>query len=360
MTAMLITSGRNPWRGVVVVLLAMLLSACDPFAAPESMLDEYVERVGRVLEISPQLTVVPVAPALPRLRDRVREVPAINASMGEFFGLYGCGLQHVIGERNSSLGRVMHPASRLDYELRFLIAAERCAEEVDREALVERLHEMIALKRAALTDVTWNAVWGSREIEDLFTRSRGALPVAPDQNAVGLLAHDLHSMDAMLTQIAAGQLALDVKLLEPVYQRWLGHALAGQTLRSAILLTTRLNDAAQLIEARTSGNKPLCLRQQRNRRADIMHSMFLSVYAGHVQPYLADVQRVRRALLPPLQSLARLDEEASRGSFGEFSDAVLSETSALSHWRAFDTAIARHTRAWQALLDQCGMRPGQS
>jgi len=309
---------RSLWLVAQAFLLAVLVSACDPFAEPESMLDEYVTRVGRVLEDTPELTRLPVAPEFPRLRERVRDIPTLNVSMLEFLGLYGCDLQHVIGERNSSLGRVMHPASRLDYEVRFIRAADECAAELEREALVQRLHEVAAFKRDVLSDVAWNAVWGSREIEGLFTRSKGALQVAPDQNAVSLLAHDLQNMEAMMAGIAAGHLGHDVNTLEPVYQRWLGHALAGQVLRSAILLSTRLDDAAKLIEARLDDDNPLCYRQMRNRRADTMHSMFLSVYAGHVQPYLADVQRVRRAILPPLQSLARLGEDAASERFAEF------------------------------------------
>lgn len=352
---------RRLWLIVQAFLLALMVSGCDPFADPESMLDEYVKRVARVLDDTPKLTALPDAPGLPRLRERVRDVPALNVSMLEFLGLYGCELHHVIGERNSGLGRVMHPATRLDYELRFIRAADECAAKLEREVLVQRLYEVNALKRAVLADVVWNATWGSREIEGLFTRSRGPLPIATDQNTVSLIAHDLQSMNVMMADIVTGNVTHDVRALEPVYQRWIGHALAGQVVSSAILLSTRLDDAAALIEARVDDEKnPLCYRQMRNARADTMYSMFVSVYAGHVQPYLADVQRVRGALLSPLQSLASLGGASASEPFAQFADATLSEDAETSYWRAFDASIARHTRAWQALLDQCGLRPGQS
>lgn len=339
--------------------LMLALSGCDPFAQPDTMLDEYVARVGRVLEVEPVLSPVPTVPEFPRMRERVRDIPALNVSMLDFLGLYGCELQHVVGERNSILGRVMHPASRLEYELRFMSAAKACRDEIERDALRLRLDEVMEAKRAVMGDIAWNAVWGSREIEDLFTRSRGPLKVGADRNTMSLVLADLDAMDAAMRRIGAGELDADVKALEPVYQRWLAQPLAGQLFRGASLLSTRLDDATRLIEARLEG-APLCHRQSRNRRADIMYSMFLSVFAGHVQPYLADVQRLRLALLPPLRSLASVGDGYTSQPFMAYADSVLFDQAEAGLWQTFDRSVVRHTRAWQALLEQCGMRPGQS
>ncbi len=349
---------RLPFLLVQAVLLVVPLSACDPFGAPDTMLDEYVKRVGRVLDLEAQLSPVPVAPELPRRRERLRPIPEINVGMLDFLGLYRCELHHVIGERNSSLGRVMHPASRLDYELRFLRAAEDCVGEIDRKSLIERIEEVTAFKRATLADVAWNAVWGSREIEDLFTRSRGALSVNADRNVLAERASELQAMAQAVQRIVAGEPDVDVKTLDAVYQGWLRHPLMGQVIASVILVTTRLDDAAEMIDARL-GDTPLCHRQMRNRRADTMLSMFRSVYAEHVQPYLADVQRARLGLLPPLQTLADIPGGGADPAMYAYLQVVVAETSNESWWHAFDNAVRRHTHAWQNLLEQCGMRPGR-
>jgi hypothetical protein len=340
-------------------LLVISLSACDPFAAPDSMLDEYVKRVGRVLEVELRLSPVPIAPELPRRRDRLRPIPELNVRMLDFLGLYGCELQHVIGERNSSLGRVMHPGSRLEYELRFIRAADDCIAELARESLIERMEEVVTFKRATLSDVAWNAVWGGREVEHLFTRSRGRLAIGVDRNALAEMASELRAMETAVRRITAGELEVDVKGLDSVYREWLRQPLMGQLIASAILVTTRLDDAATMIEMRL-GSAPLCQKRMRNRRADIMLSMFRSVYAEHVQPYLADVQRARRDLLPPLQALAEIPGGGTEPVFHAYLQLVIADGSEGGWWAAFDNAVQRHTRAWQDLLDQCGMLPGRA
>ncbi|MCC5865203.1 MAG: DUF3080 domain-containing protein [Wenzhouxiangella sp.] len=344
-------------RVLIVALAAIGLVACNPFAQPDSMLDEYNQRLARVLNVEPQSTPVPTAPAFPRLRDRVLEIEPISLSMLDFLRLYGCELQFVVGERNSILGRVAHPLTRLDYERRFIIAAESCAEGLEREALAEQLTEAVAQKRASLPDAAWNAVWGSREIERHFARSRGALPVGLDRYQVSASALHAALLEHRIQALSNGELEHDLAILDDIYQRWLYDPLAGQALRSAILVATRLNDASDLIEQRL-GERPLCRDGRANRQAEIMRNMFSAVYAAEVQPYLADVQRVRRDLLPPLLALARLRDSSPSDSFERYVLTVLDDSNENSHWQAFDQAIARHTRAWQRLLDQCGMRPG--
>ena len=342
----------------IVIFVAILIVGCDPFAQPESMLDEYNRRLARVLDVEPRLTPVPTAPALPRLRERVREIEPISLSMLDFLRLYGCELQFVVGERNSILGRVAHPLTRLDYERRFIIAAETCSESIEREELAEQLVEATTQKRQSLPDAAWNAVWGSREIERHFTRSRGALPVGLDRYRVSASVQTAAFLEHRIQILLDGELEHDLTALDDVYQRWLYDPLAGQALRSAILVSTRLNDASELIEQRL-GERPLCRDGRANRQAEIMRNMFSAVYAADVQPYLADVQRVRRELLPPLLALATFRDSSPSDSFEQYVRVVLDQGHEHNHWQAFDQAIARHTQAWQRLLDQCGMRPGE-
>src|SRR5690606_8032454 len=146
--------------------------------------------------------------------------------------------------------------------------------------------------------------------------------------------------------------------LDDVYQRWHARPLAGQLQRAAVLATTRLDDASRLIEARVEG-RPVCARPDlRPRAAENMRGMFMSVYIGEVQPYLAEIQRARRELMPPLRELAAIGGGRSAALAG-YARRTLGEADADSVWHRFDRAVARHAEAWQALLGQCGMRPGQ-
>lgn len=336
---------------------ALLLTACDPFAAPESLFDEYVERAARVLDGKARLSPVPVVEPLPRRRERVVDIPPVNLSLLDFLSLYGCELQHVVGERNSIMGRVMHPASVYDYELRFLRAAEACLGMIDNDELAARLREAVGTKRGQLVDAAWNAVWATTEIEDFLTRSRGPLAVAPDRDMAATLAADLQALTAALAVPDGEPPELDFRGFDDVYQRWQSRPMAGQALRAAALASARLDDASALIEARLEG-RPVCPRPDvQPRAAENMRGMFLSVYVGRVQPYLAQIQRVRRELIEPLDALARLGG-GRREAVVAYADRVLGDDTPDSLWRRFDASVARHTRAWQELLGQCGMRPG--
>lgn len=339
-------------------LCLLALTACDPFDSPESLFEEYIERTSRVLDEPFELSTVPTVEQLPRRRDRVREIPALDVSMLDFLGLYGCELQHVVGERNSIMGRVMHPASVFDYEVRFLRAAQECQQTIDNERLAARLGEVIEAKRAQIADAAWNAVWGSSEIEAFLTRSRGALAVQPNRDTASTMAADLRAVADIAARVEAGQVDVDVKALDGVYQRWPSRPLAGQTLRGATLAITRLDDASRIIEARLEG-RPVCPRPDvRPRAADNMQGMFMRVYVGEVQPYLAELQRSRRELMPPLQALASIGGGRNEAVQG-YAERNFGEAREESVWRRFDEAVARHTRGWQELLGQCGMRPGQ-
>lgn len=343
---------------VLVLFASILLTACDPFASPEGLFEEYVERTARVLEGEVVLSPVPTVDQLPRRRERTVDIPPLDVSMLDFLGLYGCELQHVVGERNSIMGRVMHPATLLDYEVRFLRAAEDCLSVIDSERLVARIGEIIELKRGSIVDAAWNAVWATSEIEAFLTRSRGPLEVQPDRDMIGTMAADLRTMSDMLQRVGDGSTEADVKRLDDVYQRWHARPLAGQLQRAAVLATTRLDDASRLIEARVEG-RPVCARPDlRPRAAENMRGMFMSVYIGEVQPYLAEIQRARRELMPPLRELAAIGGGRSAALAG-YARRTLGEADADSVWHRFDRAVARHAEAWQALLGQCGMRPGQ-
>lgn len=345
-------------RFLALCFTALLLAACDPFASPEGLFDEYVERSARVLDGEAVLSPVPTVAQLPRRRERVSDIPALDVSMLDFLGLYGCELQHVIGERNSIMGRVMHPASVFDYEVRFLRAAAECADGIESERLAARIADIIDAKRAQIPDAAWNAVWGASEIEDFLTRSRGALAVQPDRDMASILAADLRALADVVGRVQGGDLAVDVKALDDVYQRWQSRPLAGQALRGAVLAATRLEDASRLIEARL-GDRPVCARPDlRPRAAENMRGMFMSVYVGRVQPYLANLQRVRHELMPPLRELAAIGGGRSEAVVA-YARLNLGDEDEASLWRRFDLAVARHTRAWQDLLEQCGMRPGQ-
>lgn len=344
-------------RLLVGSLILLMLAGCQPFSEPESMMDEYVERVARVFDQPAELSAVPVVELFPRRRERRLTMPELDLSMLDFLSLYGCDLQHVVGERNSGLGRVMQPLNVLRYELKFINAADDCIDTLEDDP---DLQDTVAFARnskvSALPVAVWNATWGAEEIEPLFTRTEGVLPIDVSSADVSDLTVDINLLDQRLSALRAGQLGTDFGFLGGVQQRWQAEDRMGQLIKSGQLLVTRLNDAADIIEHRLAG-RAVCLNGQSNNQAEIARSMFFAVYAGKVQPYLASVTRIKQSLVSGFHELGASQLDVMPAGFKDYFERYLTESGNNSLWQQLDQATKRHTRLWQEMLGQCGMRP---
>lgn len=344
-------------RRLAPLVLIPVLSACNPFSDARPMLDEYVERVARVLETEPVLSPPEPAEQIPRRRDRVLTMPELDLGMLDFLSLYGCELQYVVGEKNSVMGRVMQPLNRLRYEVRFIETARECLPEVEDEDLEAALVKAIESKRESLPVAVWNATWGVEEVETLFTLAKGYYPVAPEGDPVSDLALDAQQLNAATDRLLSGSLDVALEFAGNVHQRWQAEYRAGQLINSARLLSARLDDATGLLRERIEG-RPLCLNGKPNNQSDIVQNMFFSVYIEKIQPYMGEIRRARDALIMPLARLARTQDEVMPDAFLAWHRRHLSLTAPQSLWLELDRAMADHTRAWQDLLGQCGLRPG--
>lgn len=344
-------------RHLIVVFLAVVTAGCNPFSEAPSMMDEYVERVARVLDGEMSLSELPEIQRMPRRRDRRMDMPDLDMGILDFLSLYGCQLQYVVGERNSVMGRVMDPLNRLRYELRFIEAARDCLPDIDREKLKKSVEQAIDSKLESLPVAIWNATWATEEIETLFTLSKGYFPVAADGNPVSDLSADISRLNSTVQSLLEGRLDHSLDYVGEVHQRWQAEHRAGQLLNSARLLIARLDDVTGIIRSRL-GSRPLCIDGKPNNQSDIVRNMFFSVYIDRIQPYMSDVRRARDDLIRPLTALSVAQEEVMPDSFRAWSRRYLAITGDDSLWQALDRAMAEHTESWQQLLGQCGLRPG--
>lgn len=320
------------------------------------MMKEYVERVARVLDLAPDFSDLPAVEPFPRPRDRTLAMPSTELGMLDFFSLYGCELQRVVGEKTSIMGRVMQPLNRLRYEVRFIETARECLPSIENKELASDLKKAIESKQESLPLAIWNATWGVEEAESLFTLAKGRLPVEAEVGTGAGLANDLMQLNQTVSALKAGDLGQDLDYLGEVHQRWLSEHTAGQLINSARLLIARLSDATVLISRRLEA-RPLCIGGQPNDQARIVQSMFFSVFIEKVQPYLGSVRRHRDALVAPLTKLAQQQREVMPTGFEPYYQGTLSVTAEDGLWQRLDTEVQHHTEAWQALLEQCGMRP---
>ncbi|MEC7433596.1 MAG: DUF3080 family protein, partial [Pseudomonadota bacterium] len=77
-----------------------------------------------------------------------------------------------------------------------------------------------------------------------------------------------------------------------------------------------------------------------------------------IQPYMSDVSRARDSLIAGFEELARQQQAVMPESFTPWYQRHLAADTRNSLWQELDQAMMRHTRHWQDLLGQCGLRPG--
>ena len=334
-------------RATIIVIIGLLLSACaaDP---PEARLQDYETRLFRTLGIaffdSPILTYARF-PAQPTLRvDNPRE----TIDVLDLWSIRECALHGVLAQRNSVLGRVAQPSTRMFYELDFLRLAPRCIElllQQGKADLAATLGEARSRKEARLARVIWQGVLGGGEYQRYWK--------VPQQLG------DYPDTKNYASDIALRSLASDVR-------RWLGNDYrfesaeveanlqtlltgdAGALYKSAVLQYRYLDRIDTALQQRQQAG-PVC-RSATDTRASILDKVVRKYFVGSIQPWSVGIQ-ARAYELDAAREIEELLAGAQPESFGK--------------WREErDSLIARalqaprsHVETLLPIMRQCGLAP---
>ena len=91
----------------MAVALALVAAGCSRDGDPEALLTDYVERVARVSGVDVPDDYRAALLPYPDRRERILPLADLRIGMLDFLALADCGLQEIVGERNSGLGKVM-------------------------------------------------------------------------------------------------------------------------------------------------------------------------------------------------------------------------------------------------------------
>lgn len=331
--------------GVIVILL----SACtaDP---PEHRLQDYETRLYRTLDIDRVDTGIAQYPRFPAQRDLHMDSPRETVDILDLWSMRECALHGVVAQKNSSLGRVAQPSTRMFHELEFLRLAPACIDlllQEDKEELAATLSEVRSRKEARLPGVIWQGVLGGGEYQSFWK-----LP-----QRLG----DYPSADNLASDQALEALAGDV-------QRWLGKdyrfeaaevetnlkALAtgdgGSIYKSAVLQARYLARIDTALQQRLQAG-PVCKSAQ-DETARILDTVVRKYFVGVIQPWSVRVQG--RAY--QLEAAYEIETLLARG-----------QPRAFAVWREErDQVIAAalraprsHVEALLPVMRECGMAPSE-
>ncbi|MCL5042346.1 MAG: DUF3080 domain-containing protein [Gammaproteobacteria bacterium] len=351
------------WRLGAFLLLAvsLILSGCDRQPPAQRQLDDYLQRLARVLDQDWQAFDRNSLSQYRMPERRLRMHTVEQQRMGLFTLLLQTRhcqtLQHLISERNSSLGRVMPSSHLLSHDAALLREIDNCLEQIaddpDRDAMREQLITLAKIKRRELPSVFWNALHGSHEFEYYLRFADQPLPLP----GIGLHIGDQSAVSA-LEQLAAIGAALPDTLppgraqMDPLFEALRRSERGSELIHSLALTRHSLDQATRMLNSERATQ--LCPQGALTERARILHNVFRNVYAEDVQPYLALIQRLGQPWQSALTDLQQAPGQTAASA--AYLASLQGTETAL--WDSYQESLHAHNQAWLEVLGRCGMQPG--
>lgn len=348
------------WHAVIIRRVAVLFMAGSSVACssgPEALLEDYAARMARGLDQAVAQPVPTRLPTFPRNREQAISQPEVRLGLRDAWSLRDC-LGQLIGLRNSSLGKVMPPSQRLAYETQFAAALHACTETLESDAVQD---EQVREQRAALLDIAQAKQGAVQAAAQAFVLRDQELarfwrtPARHMSHAPPPVRSDALSGLADLLDLALAGQPIEGSQLEQAVEQLQGSLSLGSIAQTEVLAAAHLNAITAAIHARLD-RRPLCFQQQATPAARVLQTVFSKVYAGQVQPWLAQVRSAARAARAPARRLMTSPELDKSEVMKVYHAAVLADGKG-SAQAVFLTATRAHSKAWQRLLGQCGMMP---
>lgn len=295
------SNNRPPFTKVVsLVAVVFVLTGCSDPAI--SLMDDYTSRLSRTLTLELQDPAPLDLQPLPSITATRADITDINITLVELVATRACGLDVLLGERNSSLGKVMTPSQRLKYELAFLKQVQPCLNNPDLAPDLQQKLAVIASDKTAQIDKHWqNFLLQDETLRQQLHPSRSL----SEPNSVAGVAETmqaLHSLLALQKSIAKQnwQQATDINPEQALAALYKANTLSQlqQSLRFSQNWLQSLNQQLEQLDL-----KVVCPAGKHSDKADILNTILLQYFIGKVQLYLAQVDGAYQQLYPLLQQL---------------------------------------------------------
>jgi hypothetical protein len=255
---------------------------------PAARLQDYEARLFRTLDIASTDAPKPTYSRFPAQPSLARDTPRETIDILDLWSLRECALHGVLAQRNSSLGRVAQPSTRMFYELEFLRLAPACIDSLiqeGKEDLAATLNDVRARKEAQLPRVIWQGVLGGGEYARYWKLPQrlGDYPRATHY------ASDL-ALKALASDVRRW-LGTDYRFVSAEVEANLQTLLAGDAgsvYKSAVLQGLYLGHIDTMLQQRLQEG-PVC-RSPNDARASILDTVVRKYFVGTIQPWSVRIQ----------------------------------------------------------------------
>ncbi len=331
-------------RRIICVLSLTLLCACQPKPPAEALLDDYLSRLSRVLDVDRPPLAEQATPRMPPARELQVALEPLSINLLDFWGFRSCGLSEVLGERNSILGRVMVPSQHLHMDGRILQQLRHCMRTLDDEERVELAAELEKQKLRQWPGRYWNATAAAPELRAFWSPS--TTPLVPGEEASFQEAQTALAFLTKLPDRLENHQWPERSELESHYKALEQYSLGGKLLRSLTLGSQRIQSANEML-AVARERRTLCPGGLQKKELEYARTVMVKVFVGEVQPWLAAVNRRASSLTQSYRALLEQQAEELQPALHPFLEDVTTQHS------EFQDALRRHVDLWQGLFDEC-------
>ncbi|QBL09642.1 DUF3080 family protein [Rheinheimera sp. D18] len=326
-----------------LVPLLLSLSACSDYNGDKA-LDKYQSRLANVLELQRANGSLTAPEALIPERDLKQALPDVRFNLTDAYASRRCGLDTLIGERNSSLGIVYTASKQLSYELRLLQKLEHCLTlSWDDSSLLNQLLQVYEQKQASVSIAFNNMLFTDNTLRKELLGIRKALPLkaAPGFTETWQALTELTLLQQFINEKnwqAASKVDIEQQLQLLYQYNFL--ARLQYSLRLTAHQLVQLNSLTQ-----NQNSNTLCPNGRDSEQLRILANVFQKYFIGEIQLYSTELSRYQQQLWPLLQQLYQQTplEQPLQQRF-EYS------------YNSMRNELSQHVKWWQTLNGQCPLQ----
>ncbi|WP_027672254.1 DUF3080 family protein [Rheinheimera baltica] len=321
-------------------MVALSLVACTGNNGDKA-LTNYQQRLARVLDTPlPNGDLAAPAPLLAE-RDLKQALPDLRIDLTDAYASRRCGLDTLIGERNSSLGKVYSASKQLSYELRFLQQLAQCLQQRwDSDELLAQLQQVYQQKQLSIDIAFNNMLLTDDTLRKELLGIRKTLPLkdAPGYSETWQALSELTRLQQLIAEQnwhAASQIDIEQQL-----QRLYQFNFVGRLQFSLRLSQHQLAQLNAMLEQHNSTT--LCPGGRDSEQLQILANIFGKYFIPEVQLYTVELSRYQQQLWPLLQQLYQ-HTPLNTPLQQRFEQ----------HYDGMRTELSHHVTWWQNLNRQC-------
>lgn len=326
-------------------LLPLLLSltACSGYNGDKA-LTNYQQRLARVLDTTAPDSCLPAAAKLAEQRDLKQPLPDLRLDITDAYATRRCSLDTLIGERNSSLGKVYSASKQLSYELRFLSQLQLClSKSWDNTALLSQLQQVYQQKQDSIGVAFNNMLLTDDTLRKELLGIRSSLPVV-DAKGISETWQALTELTLLQQFISEQnwQAASNVDIEQQLQVLYRYNTL-GRLQYSLRQSTHQLSQVNQMLT--DISPEQVCQPRPDKQQLEILANIFNKFFIAEVQQYTVNLQSYQQQLWPLLEALYA--DTPLRDALTQRFDTTLQQMRA---------ELAEHVRWWQTLNSQCPLQ----